>query len=60
LTIGSVTPPLADARGRSVAYSTRGSMMANDAVWVERPERAWVVALGHVRLSVEWATWRPS
>jgi len=34
--------------------------MANDAVRVERPERAWVVALGHVRLSVEWATWRPS
>jgi len=25
--------------------------MANDAVRVERPERAWVVALGHVRLS---------
>ena len=60
MTIGSVTPPLADARGRSVAYSTRGSMMANDAVRVELPERACMVALRHFGLGVESATWRPS
>ena len=44
----------------SVAYSTRAWMMANDAVRVELPERACMVALRHFGLGVESATWRPS
>ena len=60
IAIGSVTPQLAGARGLSVAYSTRAWMMANDAVRVELPERAWMVALRHFGLGVESATWRPS
>ena len=60
IAIGSVTPQLAGARGLSVAYSTRAWMMANDAVRVELPERACMVALRHFGLGVESATWRPS